>query len=165
MNKTKTELMKCIAFARYSHDDIAQNLANEIIKLLDNYLIVNKDDLYNFLNCFSCSDVDDEHTKIVNISITLKTFIDKKVNVPDTVIKRYTFDNFCHLLENLNEKLPEKKIKRKSDLSSEEKKMIKLLRKEFRITDLSELEEWIADYRLEQARQMNDALDKYYKGM
>jgi len=164
MNKTKTELMKCIAFARYSHDSTAQNLANEMIKLLDNNLIVNKEDLYNFLNCFSCSDTD-EHTKIVNTSITLKAFIDKKVNVSDTVIKRYIFDNFCHLLENLNEKLPEKRIKRKSDLNSEEKKMIKLLKKEFEINDLSELKEWIADYHLEQERQMNDALNKYYRGM
>ena len=84
-----------------------------------------------------------------------------KEKIPEDYVKDYVCKQFGHQLEKLETSDKPRFIK-KSDLKSEEKKMIDYLKSKMSIKNLEDLKEWYEDYEWQQEREMNEALDRYY---
>jgi len=149
---------------KYSADDSAINkFVDKLLEIFNDNYIVNKNQLNNFLNV-----TESKTTAFGEDAIKLTTGVTvsaicRNRNIPKKELKDYLCTQFGYQLEHLDENVS-KVIEKKSDIDSEEKKMIKFLNKELNIKNLSELKEWYENYEFKEECRMNEALDRYYNG-
>ena len=146
--------------------DYVQAFAENVLKTIDSNYIINKEAFNNNLEIVKAPYKDEfRNGYIFTTGIKLNVFLDERVkDAPDKLIKDYIYGSFAQYFETLDKNNLNKIVKKRSDLDSEEKKMIKFIKKEMGIKSFDKLKKWYEDYREDQKRQMEESLNRYYNG-